>query len=222
MFINVHTHGAHNTEESVFIENIIIDNSFLDNISEFNFEPHRKYSVGLHPWYISEERLVEQLYILDKIANNPQVKAIGECGFDKIKGPEFKVQEQVFMESLKTAERVDKPIIIHCVKAFSELTAIHKLMKPKVPMVVHGFNKNLELALDLIKKGFYLSFGKELLSNEKLLDVFDQCDLTQVFLETDDSDISIKSIYAKAATKKNITIDKLEEIILENYSVVFK
>jgi TatD DNase family protein len=222
MLVNLHTHHLKTEIDVRSIENIIVDIEFVDNIENYGLDPSKYYSAGIHPWYIQENRYEEQLYILDKLANNPQIKAIGEVGLDKVRGANFELQEKVFLSTIRTAERVGKPIIIHCVKSFSELLSIQKLVKPKVPLIIHGFNKNIELALDLISKGFYLSFGVDLLKNHALEEVLKNNPLEQLFLETDDKDVQISAVYTKAAEILKMDIAELEEVIFENYIVVFK
>jgi TatD DNase family protein len=222
MLVNLHTHQANSAKEIRTLENIIVDVEFVDNIEKYGLDPLKYYSAGIHPWYIEENRFEEQLYILDKLANNPQIKAIGEVGLDKVKGVGFELQEKVFLAAIRTAERVGKPIIIHCVKSYSELLSIQKLVKPRVPLIVHGFNKNLELALDLVKKGFYLSFGAELIQNIALQEVLKKMPIEQVFLETDDKDIDILEVYNSAASSLSIASEELSETIFENYMSIFK
>ncbi len=222
MLLNLHTHHLKIENGVKSIENVIIDTEFVDNIGLYNLDPNKLYSAGIHPWYIDENRYEEQLYILDKLANNPQIKAIGEAGLDKIKGGSFETQEKVFLASIRTAERVGKPMIIHCVKSYAELISIAKLVKPKVPLILHGFNKNLELAQDLIKKGFYLSFGVDFLKHTALQEILKSITLEQVFFETDDKDVEIQDIYKLAAKVLDIKVEALEEIIFENYLVAFK
>jgi TatD DNase family protein len=222
MLVNLHTHHLKIEKDIRSIENIIVDIEFVDNVENYGLNPLKYYSAGIHPWYITENRYEEQLYILDKLANNPQIKAIGEVGLDKLKGASFELQEKVFISSLRIAERVNKPLIIHCVKSYSELLSIQKLVKPKVPLIIHGFNKNIELALDLVKKGFYLSFGIDLLKTEALQQVLEGVSLEQVFFETDDKAIEISEIYTKAAEVLKIDVSQLKEVVFENYLFVFK
>jgi TatD DNase family protein len=222
MLVNLHTHHSKTEKDVRSIENIIVDIEFVDNIENYGLDPLKYYSAGIHPWYIEENRFEEQLYILDKLANNPQIKAIGEVGLDKIKGPSFEIQEKVFLASIRTAERVGKPVIIHCVKSYSELLSIQKLIKPKVPLIIHGFNKNLELAFDLIKKDFYLSFGADLLKNESLNLVLKNMPVEQIFFETDDKEISIQEIYEMTAKTLEKPFEEVEEMIFENYMSIFK
>lgn len=109
------------------------------------------------------------------------------------------------------SEKYKKPLIIHCVKAYSELLEIHKKENPKQPWIIHGFNKNKVLAQQLIDKGFYLSFGVALLKSKKLQANLKNTPLSQLFLETDDNTTqSIEEIYTFVSD-----LLQLEQIELE-------
>jgi TatD DNase family protein len=88
--------------------------------------------------------------------------------------------------------------------------------------IVHGFNKKQQLAEQLLKKGFYLSFGKHLLEKESLQSVFKNTPLNRIFLETDAASNSIESVYKKAASIKEISIESLILAIKNNFENVFK
>ena len=222
MLINFHTHLLQQPNDHKIIYNLAIPDSeeSLENFEEILAEiPENIYlSVGIHPWFINENLLEKQFEILSQLANNQQVKLIGECGLDRIKGVNLKLQEAIFIKQIRIAEDVKKPLIIHCVKCFSELFSIKKIIRPRVPMILHGFNQNLEIGEELLKKQFYLSLGTAILhenSNaEKILAVIP---LENLFLETDDKEISIEEIYKKAAKIRKISDEKLEEIIFENF-----
>ena len=50
----------------------------------------------------------------------------------------------------------NKPVVIHCVKAYNELILLKKKLKPKVPWVVHGFNQNEQILNALLKNDFFI------------------------------------------------------------------
>ena len=79
--------------------------------------------------------------------------AFGEAGFDKLRGPSVELQRSVFAEQVKIAGENRKPLVIHCVKAWDELLAAHKNLKPVTPWLVHGFRGKKELALTADQKG---------------------------------------------------------------------
>jgi TatD DNase family protein len=155
---------------------------------------------------------------LEYLAQDDRVKAIGEIGLDKLKGPDMKLQEKVFLKQIRIAEIVRKPILVHCVKSFNELFAIKKVVRPKIPMIIHGFNRKAELADELGKKGFYVSFGKAILESENVCEALKKVSLEQIFFETDMATcLNISDIYIKTAEVLKIDIKELEDRIYQNY-----
>ena len=179
------------------------------------------YSIGIHPWYIKEDQIDEDLRIIEEKLQTENCLAIGECGLDKRIEISLEQQIIVFEKQLALAEKYKKPVVIHCVAAFQEVIAIKKKMKISVPMIIHGFSKNSQIANQLITAGFYLSFGKYLLKNPDLKTVFLNTPNDRFFLETDTIEESIKQVYDLASEYKNITINELQEVISSNFDAVF-
>jgi len=180
------------------------------------------YSTGIHPWYIDENRIDEDLKIIEEKLQTNNCLAIGECGLDKRIEVPFDLQVSVFEKQLELAEKYKKPVVIHCVAAFQEVMAIKKKMKINVPMIIHGFSKNNQLAEQLIAAGFYLSFGKYLLKNPDLKSVFQNVPNDRFFLETDTIEESIKEVYELASEYKGLNLKELKDIISSNYRAVFE
>ncbi|MBL0738019.1 TatD family hydrolase [Flavobacterium sp. GN10] len=180
------------------------------------------YSIGIHPWYIDENGLDEDLKIIEEKLQAQNCLAIGECGLDKRIEIPFDLQVSVFEKQLELAEKYKKPVVIHCVAAFQEVMAIKKKMKINVPMIIHGFSKNNQLAEQLIAAGFYLSFGKYLIKNPDLKTVFQNVPNDRFFLETDTIEESIKQVYELASEYKELNLKELEGVISSNYKSVFK
>lgn len=84
------------------------------------------------------------------------------------------------------------------------------------------FSKNEELAQQLLKQGFYLSFGKYLIKNPELEFVFTNIPNDRFFLETDTIDEGIEQVYALAAKYKKIDVVTLQQIVTRNFNTVFK
>lgn len=215
MIIDIHSHQRDHAANIKKHFNIIIPQEETEDI-ELN--PDVVYSAGIHPWYIAEAGLADQLGWLRQMAKNSQVRMIGECGIDKLKGPSLNIQEEAFIRQVRIAEEFRKPVIIHCVRAFNEMISIKKLVRPKVPLIIHGFQKKPELGLQLIGKGFYLSLGADLLRDDSQAgQLLKQMDLSRLFLETDDSDADIVAIYQKASEMLEMPVSELEDLIYENY-----
>jgi len=178
------------------------------------------YSAGLHPWYIDATTVANEFDALQKAARQYNVLAIGECGLDKVCDTDFSLQQTWFHRQLLLAEEMQKPVIIHCVKAYDEVISSLQAQTLTVPVIFHGFQKSAELARRLISLGYYLSFGKGLM-NETTAAVFAALPLTQVFLETDAGNIPIESVYEKAAALKALSLQELKTQICRNTTVVF-
>lgn len=211
-FFNFHTHQTTNQP------------NVLELVNQYpqDFEASIPfYSIGIHPWYIKEDRIDDDLKIIEDKLQTENCLAIGECGLDKRIEVPLDLQISVFEKQLILAEKYKKPVVIHCVAAFQEVIAIKKKMKISVPMIVHGFSKNSQVADQLIKEEFYLSFGKYLLRNPELKTVFEQVPNDRFFLETDTIEETIEQVYNLAADYKKITINGLKDIISSNYKTIF-
>ncbi len=204
LFINIHTHL--NSDNRTTIQ------SLYQNYEQV--QQKGMYSIGLHPCYLSKANFEE----LVQWALHKNVIAIGECGLDTICNTDTALQQFVFAQQLALANELNKPLIIHCVKAWDELL---KLLKPcKVPVVFHGYNKSKELALQLISKGYYLSFGKAL-QQERIQEILSSLPVEQILLETDAADISIETLYEYAAKTFSIELNAFSLQILNNAVNVF-
>lgn len=211
-FFNFHTHQYTNQPGVLELVNQY-PREFNDSIPF--------YSIGIHPWYIKEEQNDIDLKIIEEKLQTENCLAIGECGLDKRIEIPLELQISVFEKQLALAEKYKKPVVIHCVAAFQELITIKKKMKISVPMIVHGFSKNNQLAVQLVKEGFYISFGKYLLKNPELKTVFQAIPNDCFFLETDTIDENIQKVYELASEYKNISIKELKDIISGNFKSVF-
>ena len=116
-------------------------------------------SAGLHPWYLSVETFDAASDWLLEQAQSPQVIAIGEAGLDKLISPPWALQLAAFQRCVEISETTQKPLLIHCVRAFNEIIALKKLAQPQQPWIFHGFNKNQQTADMLLNEGCFLSFG---------------------------------------------------------------
>ena len=212
-YFNFHTHQF--TNQSNIVELVNQYPKDFDETISF-------YSIGIHPWYIDENRIDEDLRIIEEKLQTPNCLAIGECGLDKRIEVPFDLQISVFEKQLELAEKFNKPVVIHCVAAFQEIMAIKKKMKIGVPMIIHGFSKNNQLAEQLIAAGFYLSFGKYLLKNPDLKTVFQNVPNDRFFLETDTIEESIQQVYELASDYKGLNLKELQDVILSNYKRLFK
>ena len=137
------------------------------------------FSAGLHPWDVTED-FDSQLDILETLLANPQVAAVGECGFDALKGPSYELQEQAFVSQVQLSEQFRKPMILHVVRNFDSVIRLRKQLKPTQPWLIHGFRGGPEQMNQLYAQGILVSFG--LKHNPESLKAVPS---ERLFLETD-------------------------------------
>lgn len=209
-YINIHTHHLPK-DDGVFLFN----NRF--GVDEVIYTG-KYFSAGIHPWDADREISIAQL---EQLITHVNCLAIGECGLDKLKGPDIVVQKNVFAKQLELAQQYQKPVIVHCVKAVDELMEICTPYMDKVPLIIHGFNKSGQLAAQLIHKGFYLSLHPALLTKSDF--EFSALPLENIFLETDANEhLLMTDLYQKAALAFNQSEHKLKEKIYSNFTALFK
>ena len=183
------------------------------NLKLNEIPPANYFSAGIHPQDISD-RFEEDFFSLKTVVKSENCVAIGECGLDGLVEIDENLQHEIFQKQIELANEIRKPIIIHCVKRFSQL--IHFKKKSKVPMIIHGFNKRKTIGDELLKNDFCLSFGKSALYNVNLQDFLKEIPIDQLFLETDSADFEIKDLYYKIAELKSCRIEDFQKKIKEN------
>lgn len=174
------------------------------------------YSVGLHPWHLSRERLESQWECLQAAVRHPQVLAIGEAGLDRLAETPFPLQQEAFERQIALAEQVRLPLIIHAVRTAAEVIALKKKHQPRNAWIIHGFRGKREQALQYIRQGIHLSFGEHY-QEEALRSV----PLDRLFLETDESVVDIRLLYERAAKVLRMPAEELIGQVQRNINSVF-
>lgn len=218
-FIDIHTHKHSKNKDLdiMSVKNVIFGK---ENVIDIPF------SIGLHPWFLNYN-FEDFEKKVNNLKTNPHFMAIGECGLDfqphYLHTFPLSFQEKIFMKQIFLAYELQKPVIVHCVKCFDKLLMIKNKLKINIPLIIHGYTKHEKLAQQLLKSGFFLSFGSSIFSNKSNRLALLQTPLHQLFLETDDQDIyNIKMIYKETAKIKNISLTHLTDAILQNFIRIFK
>ena len=154
---------------------------------------------------------------LSKLATAENVKAIGECGIDKLKsGASVETQIETLKAHIRLSEQLKKPLILHIVKGQDIIMRLHKETRPTQAWIIHGFRGKEALAKEFIQHGFYLSFGA-CYQEEALRSV----PVERLFIETDESELSIEDIYLRVAQSRGMDLKELTESIKKNVERVF-
>ena len=196
--IDIHAHNSTDVADTIFN-------------SGCNYITGRNISIGIHPWHINDN-WKDGFASIVEWARATNVVAIGECGLDMLKSPaDIELQEEIFMAHAQLAEEMQKPLIIHCVKAFDRLMALHKELKPRQAWIIHGFRGKPQLATQLIDAGFYISLGERFNPDSAKAIPTDR-----LFIESDESPLPIADIYASVAEAKEIPAEQLALQIMTN------
>lgn len=175
------------------------------------FEPveGQLYSVGIHPWDSMQAPSAEIIADLERVAALPCVAAIGECGYDALKGgPAFR-QLQLFKKHVEISEALGKPMVIHDVKGHDIIIGLRRDLAPKQKWVVHGMRNNANVARMLLVAGLWISFGEKF--NQDALKMVLQEWPERLLVETDESQLSIEEIISNISATAGIDLTELLE-----------
>ena len=212
MYINVHSHQTETIAGILTVQNLYKN---FPSVTSGGY-----FSVGLHPWFLNEETWTDEFEEVKKWSSDQHVLAIGEAGLDKVCETDKELQQKVFAAHIQWANEIQKPLIVHCVRAHAEVMQLLTIHQNKMPVIFHGFNKSKELALQLTSHGYYLSFGKAI-EKSSIAEVMTAVPKKQLFLETDKSDISIQQLYTLAASAFQIQEDSFSLQLQTNAVAVF-
>ena len=168
---------------------------------------------GIHPWDAECGSALPDFAHCD---------IIGETGLDYACEVDRLAQERLFRVHLEAAERLQKPVVLHTVKAFEPTIKI--LAEYNIAGVVfHGFIGSQQQAAEALRRGYHLSFGSRSLRSSKTRQAIAATPLDRLFCETDDDpSLDIAKVYAEVAAIKGVTLAELERYIYENYKRLFR
>lgn len=215
-YIDIHVHGGMPAPGIFVLESLMAHEEKLPADV-----PGIIYTYGIHPWFLNEDNHKQLINSVKNSINHPDIIAIGEAGFDRLKGPSIELQRIAFEEQIIISEEIRKPVVIHCVRAWDELLSVLKRLKPKMHWLIHGFRGNVELADQLLSKGMYLSFWFDFVLRPESKNLLRHVPADRIFLETDGAEVDIRKIYDKVAKDLDVSVDKLKSIVLSNFNEFF-
>ncbi|MGM0943630.1 MAG: TatD family hydrolase [Bacteroidota bacterium] len=178
----------------------------------------RFFSIGMHPWHLSKDWL-EKWGNLEKLTENPSCIAIGESGFDRVKGADLDLQGSAFDFQCQVAQALKIPLILHCVKGHDLLLEYLKKAQKTPQIIWHGWNLKPHLAEELLAFPVYFSFGAHLLRpGSNASKWLERCPRERIFLETDDSNLDISEIYNSASLILRLPMEELGALTRENWN----
>lgn len=251
--IDVHTHlesqffGDHRDEvlkraldNEIFIINVGVNKKSSQEVIEIaNKNSFGVWAtVGQHP---TENKKFDYDFY-KKLALEKKVVAIGECGLDYFRlqsaNRELKIEKQkeIFIQHIKLAKEIKKPLMIHCRDAFNDLIKILRTTNYVLQTnnIIHFFTGTIDDAKKLLEMGFYFTFGGLITFNRDFDEIIKFLPLDKILLETDAPFVApipyrgqknepayIVEIAKKMAEIKNISFEEICKQTTENAKVVF-
>lgn len=121
------------------------------------------------------------------MCRNPRVKAIGEIGLDyHYEDVPRERQQEAFRMQMQLARELSLPVVVHEREAHEDgLRIVDEF--PEVTGVFHCYSGSLEMAKELIKRGWYIGFtGVVTFKNaRKAVEVASSIPLDRILIETD-------------------------------------
>ncbi len=120
-------------------------------------------AVGIHPGdcrhYIDVDFEIQRLKAILENRKEKKIVALGEIGLDYHYEGTDKTKQQAFFErQLSLAEELDLPVIIHDREAHGDCFDT-VCRYPDVRGVFHSYSGSAEMALELVKRSWYISFS---------------------------------------------------------------
>jgi len=180
-------------------------------------------TAGVHPHYadgVAEGYLTQ----LTKLARQPQVKAIGECGLDfnrNFSAPQQQIQ--VFKAQIRLAAQLNMPLFLHQRDAFEPWFTELKPFLNKVPaMVAHCFTGNKEELQQCLAAGMYIGITGWVCDERRgtaLQDIISLIPLDRLLIETDAPYLTPRTIRPRPKSSRNepsylsYVLEKISDVI---------
>ena len=121
---------------------------------------HMYAAVGIHPSDAQELADIESaLEKIEKLLLDPRTVALGEIGLDyHYEGTNRSLQHEVFHRQMDMAEKHGLPVVIHDREAHGDCMDVIRA-HPNVRGVLHSYSGSAEMAKELIKRGYMISFS---------------------------------------------------------------
>lgn len=156
----------------------------VDIAKEF---PNVYATVGMHPGDSRDEFYNEKKYA--DLLYSKKVVAIGEIGLDYFSSGQIDkpAQIELFKKQIDMAIKYEKPVVVHCREAYTDMVEVLKTYEKLPKTVMHCYVGNLADAKIFIEMGLYLSFTGIITfnKNEELNEVIKYAPIEKIMIETD-------------------------------------
>ena len=153
-------------------------------------QPHIQVALGIHPWFSAEAQACDYRQWEQLLRSHPQL-LVGEIGLDFHPNhlPKSSREQQIvcLQRQLQIAQQLQRPVILHNIKAAAALLQVLRSSGFNQGGVVHAFSGSLEEAHAFIDCGLLIGVGSLLLNPNarKLQRVVAALPAEQLVFETD-------------------------------------
>ena len=189
-------------------------------------------AVGLHPEDV-KTYTPEGWDMICRLAEHPKVVGIGETGLDYYWDTSTKdAQKVLFEQHIDLAKQLHKPLVIHDREAHGDTLELLKRTNAKeVGGILHAFSGSIEMAMEVIKMGFYIGLGGPVTfkNARKAVEVAQAIPLEYLVIETDcpymapvpfrgkrNEPMLVQHTAAKIAELRGISTEELIEATYQN------
>lgn len=183
--------------------------------------PHVYAAVGWHPEE-AESWDENSLPAIRELAKRPKVCAIGEIGLDYYWDTTYRErQKEMFRAQIELALELDLPVIVHDREAHGDSLEIVRDY-PALRGVFHCFSGSVEMAKELLRRGWYLGFDGPITYKNavRALEVIRICPMERILLETDSPYLAPVPNRGKRNDSRNLpyiaaTVARIQDVPVE-------
>lgn len=195
-------------------------------------------AVGIHPHDAKDAIDSDYEMMARWVAKEPKIVAIGEIGLDYYYDWSPRdVQQAVFIRQIDLARQLGKPIIIHDRDAHGDLLTIVKKEAQGMTGVFHCFSGSLEMAQEVIRLGFYVSFAGPVTFDKsvKVKEIAAAVPLDRLLVETDSPYLTpnpyrgrrnepahVRFVAEEIARLRNLPLEAVAEATTANVRQLFR
>lgn len=194
--------------------------------------------VGVHPSDIFALTEKDLAYFAD-LTKEERVVAIGEIGLDyywEKDGEKRELQRRMFVAQLDLARQLHLPVCIHDREAHGDTMDILKREGRGIGGVIHCFSGSPEMAVELVKLGWYLGIDGPLTYKNaaRLPETVRKIPLERLLVETDspyltpmpyrgkrNEPANVRLVAEKIAELRGITLEEVAERTTQNAVQVY-
>ncbi len=182
--------------------------------------------VGIHPWKAAEAR-DEDLDAIESLV--PEADGLGEIGIDGERRETLERQVEVFRFQLRLAREYDKPVNLHCLRAWEECLDL-VLRHDARSAVFHWYNGTLELAERISGYGFHVSINAAAKVQRRHAQLAAAIPERSLLVESDGpyeyrglrlTPLMIPELLDMLSELRRVSRENLESVIAENFHDAF-